>query len=479
MRILARKLYLAAQAVASGQPGVVFEHFGAIGGYLENRGTKVDTHNHVIQFGFLALMLALVQPWVALQAVQRLRLARLFMVGAVIMPPSIIAIHYVGTAYSPFESIGWASVVTDLGGFLLILACLGFFVGLLRYAADRKTASSPALKSKESNMLLRGGAVMLMTGFLYGAWYAASDFERLQEQELIILDAIVENAAIQEMSLVDESFESYGVMAAEKAVKIAAHAHINEVGMMALLLAFVQHLVFLSDKWRRRWAGLFMIGAIGLPVSIFAELRFWPARRRFCGYLRVDNDNLIVCDVIRGTKAYRETRFPGGRAMSTSQRIMVIGGLMLAIMGMSYGLWYAVYDEHQTLERMGVSLASSFAAGAQRDMAAAQQALVDYGVYASEYDREIHAHAHWITLGFLWIVIGIAFSRVSYAESTRLVLAIALVAGAFAFPLGIFLESYTLNPITRLLTYGGSAAVLLGMAVITVGLFRTDGEDTG
>lgn len=164
--------------------------------------------------------------------------------------------------------------------------------------------------------------------------------------------------------------------------------------------------------------------------------------------------------------------------MSTSQRVMVIGGLMLAIFGMSYGLWYAVYDEHQTLERMGVSLASSFAAGAERDMAGAEQALLDYGVYAAEYDREIHAHAHWITLGFLWIVIGIAFSRVSYTESTRLFLAIALIAGSFAFPLGVFLESYTLSPVARLLAYGGSVAVLFGMAAVVVGLFRPGSTNT-
>jgi hypothetical protein len=154
---------------------------------------------------------------------------------------------------------------------------------------------------------------------------------------------------------------------------------------------------------------------------------------------------------------------------------MVIGGLTLAILGMIYGLWYAVYDEHQTLERMGVSLASSFAAGAERDLDGARQALVDYGIYAAEYDREVHAHAHWITLGFLWIVIGLAFNRVSYSESTRLLLAIALVAGAFAFPLGIFMQSYTLSIVARLLAYAGSTAVLLGMAAVTVGLFRDDG----
>src|SRR2546430_7805077 len=41
--------------------------FQAVGSFLENRGTKVDTHVHMIAFGYLALMLALFEPWVALR----------------------------------------------------------------------------------------------------------------------------------------------------------------------------------------------------------------------------------------------------------------------------------------------------------------------------------------------------------------------------------------------------------------------------
>jgi hypothetical protein len=40
-------------------------HFTDVGTFLENRGTKVDTHVHMIDFGYLALLLAALQPWVA------------------------------------------------------------------------------------------------------------------------------------------------------------------------------------------------------------------------------------------------------------------------------------------------------------------------------------------------------------------------------------------------------------------------------
>ena len=46
--------------------------------------------------------------------------------------------------------------------------------------------------------------------------------------------------------------------------------------------------------------------------------------------------------------------------MSQSRKLLVIAGLLLAVIGMIYGLWYAVFDEHQTLESMGSALADGF-----------------------------------------------------------------------------------------------------------------------
>ena len=55
-----------ADAVAAKDSAAVNALFTNIGGLLENRGTKVDAHVHVIDFGYLALLLALIQPYVAL-----------------------------------------------------------------------------------------------------------------------------------------------------------------------------------------------------------------------------------------------------------------------------------------------------------------------------------------------------------------------------------------------------------------------------
>src|SRR5260370_18699948 len=60
-------LAAAAQAALAGNRRAVFANFQDVGGFLENRGTKVDTHVHMIDFGYLALLLTLLQPSGALR----------------------------------------------------------------------------------------------------------------------------------------------------------------------------------------------------------------------------------------------------------------------------------------------------------------------------------------------------------------------------------------------------------------------------
>src|SRR5204863_6273182 len=104
-------LLAATQAVAAQNPAAVKDAFTRIDGLLEDRGTKVDTHVHMTDSGYLALLLALVQPYVALSNWRKKLLARLFVLGGVLLPIGIFLIHYVGLAYSPSSVIGWASVL--------------------------------------------------------------------------------------------------------------------------------------------------------------------------------------------------------------------------------------------------------------------------------------------------------------------------------------------------------------------------------
>jgi hypothetical protein len=61
-------------------------------------------------------------------------------------------------------------------------------------------------------------------------------------------------------------------LAAEKAVKIAAHSHLIEFGLLAMLLSFVQPYVFLSKRWKRRWIVTLLMGSVILPVFVLLEM---------------------------------------------------------------------------------------------------------------------------------------------------------------------------------------------------------------
>jgi len=267
-------LLAATEAVAAQNPAAVKDAFTRIGGLLEDRGTKVDTHVHMTDAGYLALLLALAQPYVGLSAARKKLLAKLFLLGGVLLPVGIFLIHYVGLAYSPFSVIGWASILADSAGALLIITLIGEAWGLTSYFRDGRVAAEdelPADRSWERSVLLSGGAMLVLLGFLYGAWYAGVNLYEQEARETKILSAMLDSAAAS--SSAAESVNAYGMLAAEKAVEIAAHSHIIEFGLLAMLLSFIQPYVFLRDVWKRRWVMLLLAASLILPIFVLLELK--------------------------------------------------------------------------------------------------------------------------------------------------------------------------------------------------------------
>jgi hypothetical protein len=164
----------AAHAALAGDTALVDASFQNVGSFFENRGTKVDTHVHAIDFGYLALLLAILLPWIAFSEATKQRLAWLFLIGASLLPFGVFLIHFVVLFYSPLPSIGWASIFADLGGLLVLIATLGFLLGLAKYL---RSQVSPAVqdvllldRSRPGRLLLAGGLVMVLAGFLHGAY---------------------------------------------------------------------------------------------------------------------------------------------------------------------------------------------------------------------------------------------------------------------------------------------------------------------
>lgn len=270
-------LLAATHAVAAQNTSAVKDSFLQIGGLLEDHGTKVDTHVHMSDAGYLALLLALVQPYVALSGARKKLLARLFLVGGVSLPIGIFLIHYVGLAHSPFAAIGWASVLADSGGALMIVALIGFGWGLWKHFRSRREgAVEPELirdRSWERRVLLSGGTLLILLGFLHGAWYAGAQLYEHEARETRILNTIVDSAASNQVGVAAQSVNDYGLLAAERAVQIAGHSHFIEFGLLAILLSFVQPYIFLGTIWKRRWVKLLFVGSVLLPVFVLLELK--------------------------------------------------------------------------------------------------------------------------------------------------------------------------------------------------------------
>jgi len=150
-------------------------------------------------------------------------------------------------------------------------------------------------------------------------------------------------------------------------------------------------------------------------------------------------------------------------------KLLLTGGLLLALGGMSYGLWYALFDEHQTLERMGRSLATGFSYAAERRLPEAHQALDDYAAAHYEYIREVDAHSHWSGLALLLILFGVIFDHVAFSERTRWALALMLVAGSFVFPLGVILQTASRGVVPQALAATGSGLLIVALGGVAIG----------
>jgi len=154
--------------------------------------------------------------------------------------------------------------------------------------------------------------------------------------------------------------------------------------------------------------------------------------------------------------------------VSGSRRVLIAGGIALALWGMGYGLWYAVFAEHQALDGIGGSLAMAFEAAASRNTV--ETAFSNYKEAKYVYDRQVDVHGHWIGLAMLLIVVGIAFDRVRFAERHKRVLASALLAGAAIFPLGVLLQTFDHGAIPRGIAILGSVLVIAALFGITLGM---------
>ena len=159
--------------------------------------------------------------------------------------------------------------------------------------------------------------------------------------------------------------------------------------------------------------------------------------------------------------------------MTGSSRLLIFGGLALAAFGMLYGLHYAVFVEHQTLDQLGGSLAQAFQHAADRYPAQSKAALEAYRETKYDYVRQVDAHSHWLGLAMLMIVLGMLFERVNFSEGVRQAIALSLLVGSAVFPLSVILQTYHHGAVVlKALAVASSGLVIVAMAATAWGFAR-------
>ena len=156
----------------------------------------------------------------------------------------------------------------------------------------------------------------------------------------------------------------------------------------------------------------------------------------------------------------------------SAKQVLLIGGLALAILGMSYGLWYAAFAEHQALDGIGQSLTSSFQAAAGKDSPAAEKSLLQYREAKYRYDRQVDVHGHWLGLCMLLIILAIGYDHVSFSQKLKTLLAWILLIGSAFFPLGVLMQTWSHGPAPRYVAALASAMVIIALVGMVLGFLR-------
>ena len=159
--------------------------------------------------------------------------------------------------------------------------------------------------------------------------------------------------------------------------------------------------------------------------------------------------------------------------MNAARILLLVGGITLAALGMLYGLHYAIFVEHQTLDRMGGSLAQAFVHASERNLPAAHGAVDAYASTKYDYVRQVDIHSHWIGLAMVLIVLGVGFDQVGFSQRYRIWIAAALLTGSFIFPLGVILQTVQHGAVFgSVLAIVGSAAVTVSLAAVAWGVWH-------
>ena len=158
--------------------------------------------------------------------------------------------------------------------------------------------------------------------------------------------------------------------------------------------------------------------------------------------------------------------------MTSANKTYIVGGLLLVLIGLIFGVYYAIFDEHQTLVAMGMAFAQSFLDAAGGNETGVAESIKVFRANSYEYIREVSFHAHIIELGTLALIIPLFAHRIGWDDDRKLLIARLFIVGSLVFALGVLAHTLALTPVTQGMAVLGSGLVIVCVGILVVGLSK-------
>lgn len=329
-----------------------------------------------------------------------------------------------------------------------------------------------------ARILAIGGVLLVAAGMVVGEIYAIYISHVANGIIGQTWAAVIDTAARSDLEQMREHFAVIADLTEKRGRTMHGHSHLAAFGLLALVLALVQPCVELSSGTRLRLAIVFLIGCLlqvgGVYVSYYTN--------HLLLYVS-DAGGILLIVALAGTCwGLRKAMAAGlpardliGEALApAASRWLVKSGLLLTLLGMAFGLFYAwqlVSADEPAVYASIEGAASSLASG---DTTSAAAEITQFKRMQSKIAITAAAHSHAIEFGFLMLLLAFVQRFVMLSERWRLHWARTVSVGAFMLPVCVYLATrYGLRAAAFSDLFG--AVVLLGLAAMTYGMVRYSG----
>ncbi|MBI4306882.1 MAG: hypothetical protein HY678_11240, partial [Chloroflexi bacterium] len=289
---------------------------------------------------------------------------------------------------------------------------------------------------------------------------------------------VVEAAAAGKTQSVAENFATIYDLADKRGRIMNTHSHMGAFGLLALALAILQPLLPASASLKRRTAWIFVLGAVLQFGCVYLSYYVGP----WALYL-ADAGAVLVILAVAVVLWLLLRRQEAGAALHdlvknlarpAASRFLLRAGLLLILLGMLFGLFYAWRLTAHDEPGMYQALDSAIAAAEGGDIAAAADHIGQFKRLQSKIAITAGAHSHAIEFGFLMLLLAFIQSHVFLSEAWRMRWSGILAAGAYLLPLCVYLATlYGLRAAAFADLAGG--LVVAGLFAMSIGVVRYTG----